>query len=115
MVAIYIAGFVIFFAVASVAYKASNNWWVRGRTRISPTKLTHGSPVDSVILGSSRGLSRSDLLLENLALRQELLALRARHPKPRRLGAPDSCSELGPVVLAQLEAVPDQEGNPDPS
>jgi hypothetical protein len=32
--------------------------------------------------------SRSDLLLENSALRQQLLVLRARHPKPR-LRAPD--------------------------
>ena len=114
MVAIYIAGFVIFFAGASVVYKASASWWVKGRTRISASKLPHGSPVDSVILGSSRGLSRSDLLLENLALRQELLALRAHHPKPRP-GTPDSRSALGQVVLAQLEAVPDPKGNPDPS
>jgi hypothetical protein len=32
--------------------------------------------------------SRSDLLLEDLALRQQLLVLRARHPEPR-LGTPD--------------------------
>ena len=58
MVAIYIAGFVIFFAVANGVCTVLAN--------------VNSSP-----------RSRSDLLLENLALRQELLMLRAPHREPR--------------------------------
>ena len=128
MVAIYIAGFVIFFAVANVVYKASARLAMKSRTRISATKLAYASPDEPVfVLGSSGRLSRSDLLLENLALREELLLLRARHPKPR-LETPDNGSGLGPVDVAQLEAFADhrhtgirralarfrgQKGNPD--
>ena len=54
MVAIYIAGFVIFFAVANVVYKASARLAMKSRTRISATTLVHASPDEPVIvLGSS--------------------------------------------------------------
>lgn len=105
MVAIYIAGFVILFAVATVVYKLCASLAVRNRTRISATKLPRASPDEPfIVLGSSGRLSRSDLLLENLALRQELSVLRARHPKPE---TPDNGSGLGPVDVAQLEALAD--------
>ena len=100
MVAIYMAGFVIVFAVANVVYQALARSAMKSRTRISAAKLAHASPDEPVIvLGSSRRLSRSDLLLENMALREELLLLRARHPKPR-LETPDNGSGLGPVAQA---------------
>jgi hypothetical protein len=100
MVAIYIAGFVILFAVATVVYKVCASLVMKNRTRISAPKLAHASPDEPlIVLGSSRRLSRSDLLLENLALHQELLVLRAHHPKPR-LETPDNGSGLGPVAQA---------------
>ena len=100
MVAIYIAGFVILFAVATVVYKLCASLAMKRRTRISAAKLAHASPDEPlIVLGSSCRLSRSDLLLENLALRQELLVLRARHPKPR-LETPDNGAGLGPVAQA---------------
>ena len=49
MVATYIAGFVIFFAVANVVYKASASLAMKSRTRVSATKLAHASPVEAVI------------------------------------------------------------------
>ena len=69
MVAIYIAGFAIFFAVTNGVCTA-----LAGRGKKSSIRI-----VDV----SSSPRSRSDLLLENLALRQELSVLRARHPEPR--------------------------------
>ncbi len=69
MVAIYIAGFAIFFAVASGVYRALAGQ----RTNV----IIRGFDV----VDSHR--SRSDLLLENLALRQELSMLLAQHPKPQ--------------------------------
>jgi hypothetical protein len=107
MVAIYIAGFVIVFAVANVIYEALASSAMKGRTRISATNLAHASPDEPVIvLGSSRRLSRSDLLLENMALRQELLVSRARRPKPRLV--PDNGSGLGPLA-ARGDAPPTEE------
>ena len=51
MVAIYIAGFVIFFAVANVVYKASASSAMKSRTRIS---ATNASPFEAAIrFGSS--------------------------------------------------------------
>ena len=97
MVAIYIAGFVIVFAAANVVYKVCASLAIKSRTRISATNLAHASPDEPVIvLRSPRRLSRSDLLLENLALRQELLVLRARRPKPRLV--PDNGCGLGPLA-----------------
>ena len=53
MVATYMAGFVIVFAVANVVYKASASLAMKSRTRTS-AKLAHASPVEAVIrLGSS--------------------------------------------------------------
>ncbi len=69
MVAIYIAGFLIFFAVANGIYRALAGQ----RTNVSIRRFGVGD--------SHR--SRSDLLLENLALRQELSMLLARHPNPQ--------------------------------
>ena len=48
MVATYIAGFVIVFAVANVVYKASASLAMKSRTRTS-AKLAHASPVEAVI------------------------------------------------------------------
>ena len=78
MVASYTAGFVVFFAVASVIYQASTRWPAKSRTRISATRLAHASPVG---LSSARLID--DLMLENFALRQQLLVLRDRPAKPR--------------------------------
>jgi hypothetical protein len=69
MVAIYIAGFVIFFAVANGVCTVLTS---RGKKSSIRTLNVNSSP-----------RSRSDLLVENLALRQELLMLRARHPESR--------------------------------
>jgi hypothetical protein len=90
MVAIYIAGFVILFAVATVVYKVCASLVTKSRTCIPAANLAHALPDEPlIVLGSSRRQSSSDLLLENFALRQELSLLRARHPKPR-LETPDA-------------------------
>jgi hypothetical protein len=106
MVAVHIAGFVILFAVATVVYKAAARLVMKSRNQCSPRKLTHSSIFNSdILLGSSSRLSRSDLLLENLALRQELEALKARYSKLRK-GTPENGEDgfgLGPVPLAQLK------------
>jgi hypothetical protein len=107
MVAIYIAGFVILFALATVVYKVCASLAMKDRTRISAAKLAPASPDEPlIVLGSSRHLSRSDLVMENLALRQELSVLRAQRPQPRP-ETPDNGSGLASVPVAQLEAFPD--------
>ena len=103
MVAIYIAGFVILFAVATVVYRICASLVTKSRNRISAANLAHASPDEPlIVLGFSRRQSRSDLLLENFALRQEFSLLRLRHPKPR-LETPDA------RVLPHLE----QKSSPD--
>ena len=115
MVAIYIAGLVILFAVATVVYKvvykAAARLVMKSRPHISATKSDYSSPVPpDILLGSSHRLSQSDLLLENMALRQELSALRAHNPKSRK-GTPENGSGLDPTALAQLKASPDHRHN----
>jgi hypothetical protein len=70
MVAIYIAGFVILFAVAN------------GVCTTLASRGKNSSSIRPLGVGSSP-LSRSDLLLENLALRQELSVLKARQAESR--------------------------------
>ena len=54
MVAIYMAGFVIVFAVANVVYSALARSAMKSRTSISATKFAHASPFEAAIrLGSS--------------------------------------------------------------
>ena len=58
MVAIYIAGFVIFFAVANVAYKASLYSRDEEQNRVSAPKSADASPVEVIQIGSLNRLLR---------------------------------------------------------
>ena len=64
-------------------------------------------PRIALTLGWLRRLatSRSDLLIENLALRHQLAIFTAKRPRPRmRVAAPDFHERLGYAVVGRFES-----------